>query len=191
MMFSMMLLLILFCGTRAPQSYIQVSNPSTEFFSNDESIFLLDMFSLPTYRQCLYTCHQSPYCRVFDYDSLTKQCRLFDGDLVTAGLIGPSNSLTSIASHMQLMPNLFSTYERPCSACSESRYLRCVNATCSCWEDTYWTGSICATQQMYGAQCNSSDQCQSNLNLTCLQFLQCGRKSSTDLLIFSYWNLTH
>ena len=175
-MFPVILLLLLCSGTRAPQSYIRIGNSGTEFFSNDDGMFLLDTMLLSSYRECLYTCHQNQLCRVFDYDSLSHRCRLFEGDLTTTGLIGLSNSFTSLASQIELIPMLFSAYACPCSDCSESRYLRCVNSTCSCREHTYWTGSICASQTLYAKKCTNSDQCRSSLNLTCLQFFQCGRK---------------
>jgi hypothetical protein len=83
---------------------------------------------------------------------------------------------TSAVGQIELYPEFFSAYGAPCSACVESRYLTCINSTCTCLRHTYWTGSICASQNLRGGQCISSNQCRADLNYTCLQFFQCGRK---------------
>ena len=174
----MILSLMLFPGAQPSQSYIRISDPGTQFFPIDETLLLLDTVLVPSYQDCAYSCHQNALCRVFDYDSLSQQCRLFEGDLETTGLIGPSNSSTSTAGDLEQLPFLFSAYGQPCSACSGDRYLRCINATCSCQEHTYSTGNVCASQSLYAGSCTTADQCRSDLNQTCLQFLQCGRKLS-------------
>ena len=184
-----MLLLILFLivlpGIEPYQSYIRISDPGTQFFPIDEALLLLDKVPLPSYQDCAYACHHNDLCRVFDYDSLSQQCRLFEGDLETTGWIGPSNSSTLTAGDFEQLPFLFSAYGQPCTACSENRYLRCINATCSCREHTYWTGDVCASQNLYAASCTVDDQCRSDLNQTCLQFFQCGREWS--FLFFRSW----
>ena len=178
MTFSLILFLMLLSRTQASQSCIRMGHPGTQFFPTDESIVLLGTVLLPSYQACLYTCHLNDLCRVFDYDSRSQQCRLFEGDLQTTGLIGPSNSSTSTAGDLEQLPFLFATYGQPCGACSQSRYLRCINATCACQEHTYWTSNVCASQSLYAGACTTADQCRSELNHTCLQFFQCGRKLS-------------
>lgn len=176
MMFLIILFLILIPGLEPSQSYVHISDPGTQFFPIDETLLLLDRLLLPSYKDCVYTCHQNGLCQVFDYDSLSRQCRLFEGDLKTAGWIGPSNSSTSTAGDLKQLPILFSAYGQPCSACSEDRYLRCINATCSCQEHTYAADNVCASQILCAGSCTTADQCRSDLNQTCLQFFQCGRK---------------
>ena len=175
-MFLVILFLIFLPVMEPSESYVRISESVTQFFPIDETILLLDKVSLSSYQDCVYACHQNDFCRVFDYDSLSQLCRLFEGDLQTTGLIGPSNSSTSTAGDFEQLPFLFSAYGQPCSACSEDRYLRCINTTCSCREHTYWTGNICASQSLYAASCTAAEQCRSDLNLTFLQFFQCGRK---------------
>jgi hypothetical protein len=163
-------------GIHAPQSYVHISQSGTEFIPLDGSVRPLDTLIVLTYQACFYACHQTDLCRVFDYDALLHRCRLFEGDLITTGSIGLSNSPTSSAGHLHLMPFLFSDYGRPCHECIRSRYLKCINSRCECPERTYWTGSICASQQLYAGKCSNDDQCRADLNHTCLQFFQCGRK---------------
>lgn len=115
---------------------------------------------------------------IFDYDSISYRCRLFKGDLETTGSIINSNSSTSLVGQIELSPKLFSAYSQPCSDCFDSRYLMCVNTTCDCLQHTYWTDSMCASQNLRGGQCSSSNQCRADFNYTCLQFFQCGRKKN-------------
>ena len=175
-MFLVVLFLMPLPAVEPSQSYIRISNPGTQFFPIDETLLLLDRVLLPSYQDCVYACHRNTLCRVFDYDSLSQQCRLFEGDLETTGLIGLSNSSTSTAGDLEQLPFLFAAYGQPYSACSQNRYLRCINATCACQEHTYWTSNVCASQSLYAGSCTTANQCRSDLNQTCLQFFQCGRK---------------
>lgn len=171
------LLLLSLPYLQAPESFVTVSDPGTEFAPIDENILTLGTFYLSNHMECIYACHTNYICRVFDYDCVSYRCRLFEGDVDTTGSIVSSNSSSSTVGQITLSPNLFTVYGQACSACFDSRYLTCINSTCTCFQHTYWTGSICASQYLLGGQCLNSTQCRTDLNYTCLQFFQCGRKS--------------
>jgi len=131
--------------------------------------------------QCAFACvMQLPYCHTIEFDSTTLQCRLFEADLTTAQII-PSTSLSVSVAIIDLVPELFTGYNQPCSQCVGNRFLTCINHTCQCASNTYFDGSICKLKQFTGPACNSSDMCRTDINLTCLQFFQCGRE-----FFFSY-----
>jgi hypothetical protein len=170
------LLFISNAHTQAIESFVTNSESGLEFAPLDEDALLLASYLFSNDKQCIYACHSNYFCRIFDYDSVSYRCRLFEGDLGTTGSIIISNSSTSVVGQIELYPEFFSAYGAPCSACVESRYLTCINSACACLRHTYWTGSICASQNLRGGQCVSSNQCRADLNYTCLQFFQCGRK---------------
>lgn len=163
-------------NTQAIESLFALSEMSTEFAPIDEDARLLDIYSFSKDKQCIYACHSNYLCRIFDYDFNSYQCRLFQGDLETTGIIIISNSSISLVGQIKLNSELFSAYGSPCSACFNNRYLTCINSICDCPQYTYWTGSMCASQNLRGGQCSNSSQCRADLNDTCLQFFQYGRK---------------
>jgi sugar lactone lactonase YvrE len=154
-----------------------------------DSVQLIDSVTISpssSLTRCAAACSTIiPLCRIFDFDSSTGQCRLFEGDLTTGQII-PSTSLpsNSVVGSMILTNDLYTSYGQPCSQCIGNRFMTCHNSTCECPSGTYFTGSTCQSQGFIGAPCNSTHQCRSDCNLTCLQFLQCGRKSSV-VFVFS------
>lgn len=173
------LLLFLFvCETESIESLMTMTEMGKEFSPIDEDAVLLGVYHHSIHKKCIEACHFNCFCRIFDHDSISYRCRLFEGDLETTGFVVNSNSSNSFVGRIQLSPMLFSAYGQPCSACSSSRYLTCVNGTCTCLRHTYWTGSICASQTVRGGPCSTANQCRADLNHTCLQFFQCGRKET-------------
>ena len=165
---------------------IKLSNPGTQFVPVVMSAQLISSTLTNTVKKCSILCTNNILCRIFDYGvSLPNQCRLFEGDLNTLGQIIPSSSPQSSTGIIQLTPNLFAEYGTPCSfSCSQSRYLQCgTNFTCECMPHTYWdsSSSMCIPQSpILGATCQQNkSMCREDLNYTCLQFNQCGRKFST------------
>ena len=174
---STVVFLVVSC-TSIPESFVAVSEVGKEFAPIDESALLLGTYVFSNYNECVYSCQMNYFCRVLDYDTTSQRCRLFEGDLDTTGSIISSNSSTSSVSQIELFSDLFSAYGQPCSACVDSRYFKCVNSTCTCRGNTYWTGSVCASQNLRGGECSDPRQCRADLNHTCLQFYQCGRKKN-------------
>jgi len=136
-----------------------------------------------SFKLCAMACNENTLCRILDFGAIvSQQCRLFEGDVGTLGTIISSSMPGSMVGIIQIIPSLFTQYGQPCSSvCSESRYLTCgSNFTCECMPHTYWNSSagICLPQSpILGAPCEQGiNMCREDLNYTCLQFNQCGRK---------------
>ncbi|CAM4896368.1 unnamed protein product [Rotaria socialis] len=131
---------------------------------------------------CSATCSQNPSCRIFDYDSSSRRCRLFEADLTNGAIIATA-SQTSIVGSAILSASLYaSMYNQSCSACQENRYQTCSSTTntCQCPGNSYWNGSMCPLQLFENANCSQIDACRSDLNLGCIinsygGFTQCLR----------------
>ncbi|CAF4234322.1 unnamed protein product [Rotaria magnacalcarata] len=131
---------------------------------------------------CSAACSQNPSCRIFDYDSSSHRCRLFEADL-TNGAIIATVSQTSIVGSVILSASLYaSMYNQSCSACQGNRYQTCssTSKTCQCPGNSYWNGSMCPLQLFKNAACSQIDACRSDLNLSCIinsygKFTRCSR----------------
>ena len=168
---------------------IKLSDPDKQYVPILMSAQLISTTLTNTVKEYIFLCTKNVMCRIFDYGvpALT-QCRLFEGDVDTLGQITSSPSSQSTAGIIHLTPNLFAEYGSHCSSsCSQSRYLQCGNNfTCQCMPHTYWDTStlMCLPQSpILGASCQQNkSMCREDLNYTCLQFNQCGRKFSRCLL---------
>ncbi|CAF1287787.1 unnamed protein product [Rotaria magnacalcarata] len=144
---------------------------------------------------CSAACSKNPSCRIFDYDSSSHRCRLFEADL-TNGAIIAVGSQTSIVGSVILSPSLYaSMYNQSCSACQGNRYQTCslTTNTCQCPGNSYWNGSMCPLKLFENAACSQIDACRSDLNLSCIinsygEFTQCSRGINL-FTIFGYKNL--
>ncbi|CAF1454718.1 unnamed protein product [Adineta steineri] len=119
---------------------------------------------------CAFACNQQPSCHALDYDSASKRCRLFEGDLTTGSIVS-STSATSIVGIVELFPSLFvKTHNQSCETCQDSRYEVCSTTTntCQCRSNSYWDRSICALQLFTNDTCSQIDSCRKDQNLTCV-----------------------
>jgi hypothetical protein len=162
---------------------IVLSNPGNEYMPVKMSAQLVSTILANSVKKCAELCTANILCRVYDYGvSVSNQCRLFEGDTNTLGQIVSSSSPQSIVGTIQLSSALFAEYGSPCiSFCYHSRYLQCgTSFTCECMPHTYWNASIsmCVPQSpILGSPCQLNlNMCREDLNYTCLQFYQCGRK---------------
>jgi hypothetical protein len=163
------------------QSQIVFVSRGTQFSPMSTPAQLLSTQFTASLKMCATACNMNVLCRILDFGViLPQQCRLFEGDVTTMGTIISSPSFNSRVGIVQLTADLFVEYGLPCSSvCQQSRYLTCIsNSTCQCMPHTYWNGSICAAQTpVLGATCQQNmSMCREDLNYTCLQFNQCGRK---------------
>ena len=134
------------------------------------SIQLLASTTAQTILTCSAACNQLSSCRTFDFDSVSKRCRLFEADSVTTGSIIVSSSSTSRVGTVQISSDLYSsTHNQPCTLCSIDRYETCSSntSTCQCPRNSYWNGSVCALQLFENDTCGQQYICRSDLNLTC------------------------
>ena len=150
------------------QSRVELSSLGYEFQVRNP----IQLIVRTTFRSrllCSAACNQQPSCRTFDYDSISRRCRLFEGDLTTGSIV-LSNSATSIVGSVILVPPLFTqSHNQSRQACQEDRYEICLTntSTCQCRPHTFWNGSICSLQLFDNDSCSQIDACRADLNLTC------------------------
>ncbi|CAF5047559.1 unnamed protein product [Rotaria magnacalcarata] len=129
---------------------------------------------------CSAACSQNPSCRIFDYDSSSHRCRLFEADLTNGAIIATASQTSIVGSMILSAPLYASMYNQSCSACQGNRYQTCSSTTnkCQCPGNSYWNGSMCPLQLFQNAACGQIDACRSDLNLSCIinsygEFTQC------------------
>ena len=150
------------------QSHMDMSSLGKEFQPRNLAQLILQT-TTPSRFRCSAACNQRPSCRAFDYDSVSRRCRLFEGDLMTGSIV-LSASATSSVGIVTVLASMFSTtHNQSCSTCQESRYETCsaVTSRCQCGPHTFWDGSQCSLQQFEGGSCSQVDECREDLNLTC------------------------
>lgn len=159
------------------------SIPGVRYQPIIEAAQLISATIVDTVKKCMVSCASNVLCRIYDYEVFgAKQCRLFEGDTTTLGQIVSSSSSQSVIGVIRLSTTLFAEYGAPCSSfCYQSRYLQCgSSSTCECTPHMYWDAAIlmCVPQSpLLGASCQQNrSMCRTDLNYTCLQFNQCGRK---------------
>jgi len=155
-------------------------------YQPNNNVQLISTQSIKTKLLCSAQCNQLTTCRIFDYDTVSKRCRLFEGDLTTGSIIS-SSSTTSVVGTVQISSNLYSSVNnQSCQFCQQNRYETCCTntSTCQCPGHTYWDGSVCALQLFENAICGQSNACRSDFNLSCLS--DCYGYSSTCLPSTTY-----
>ena len=150
------------------QSHMDMSSLGKEFQPRNTEQLIFAIIIVTKIR-CSSACNQCPSCRAFDYDSVSRRCRLFEGDLTTGSIV-LSASATSSVGIVTVSASLFSTtHNQSCSACHDSRYETCsaVTSRCQCGPHSFWDGSKCSLQRFEHDSCSQVDQCRGDLNLTC------------------------
>jgi len=150
------------------QSNIKFTSSGFEY-QPQNTIQLISINTAQTKLRCSAACNQLSSCRIFDYDSVSQRCRLFEGDTTTGSII-PSSSSTSVVGTVRIDSTLYSPiYNQSCQSCQQNRYEVCSanTTTCQCPPHSYWDGSVCALQLFQNDACSQLDMCRSDLNLTC------------------------
>ncbi|CAF1006403.1 unnamed protein product [Didymodactylos carnosus] len=75
------------------QSHIHVGDFGTSFAPADP-IELINTISVSSQIRCAQTCNVNPLYRTFDYDTSSKRCRLFEGE-ITTGHVNRSAAIPS------------------------------------------------------------------------------------------------
>ncbi|CAF4302263.1 unnamed protein product, partial [Rotaria magnacalcarata] len=65
---------------------------------------------------CGTVCNQNPSCRIFDYDSSSHRCRLFEADLANGAIIATASQTSIVGSMILSAPLYASMYNQSCSA---------------------------------------------------------------------------
>ena len=159
------------------QSYFILDNMGTQFMPIHMNALHLANVSAQTKVKCAYQCSVHPQCRTFNFDTTTQICQLFQGDTIATGST-VSAAQTSMFGSVRLMEIFFTAYNRSCDQCADNRFLRCVNNTCQCQQNTYWNGSFCLPQlPLPCMECEpNKSMCREDLNLTCQSYNKCDCK---------------
>jgi hypothetical protein len=150
------------------QSQMTLSSTGLEF-NPENSNQLISQTTTQSRTLCAMACNQLLSCRTLDYDSVSKRCRLFQGDSSTGSIIS-SASPTSVVATVRISAILYSSvHNQPCQACQYDRYEICSTntSTCQCPTHSYWTGTVCALQLFENATCSRWNSCRKDFNLTC------------------------
>lgn len=150
------------------QSTISISSTGFEYQPSDDVQLILSV-TISTQKLCVQQCHFISSCRLFDYDSVSQRCRLFEGDLTTGSIVSSSSS-SSIVGIENITSDLYSSiHNQSCSSCIHDRYQICSVDTnsCQCPPHTYWNGLICALKLFENQTCSGNDVCRDDLNLSC------------------------
>jgi hypothetical protein len=150
------------------QSKMVLSAAGTEFQTKIISQ-QLSSTTVATKLRCAALCNRLIACRTFDYDTVSKRCRLFEADTNTGSIIASSSSSSMVGS-VRIDPSLYvKTHGQPCALCQQKRYDICSanTSSCQCPTNTYWNGVVCALQLLTNQSCSQGDVCRSDLNLTC------------------------
>jgi hypothetical protein len=141
-----------------------------------------------TKMRCAIRCNQLIACRTLDYDSVSRRCRLFEGDGTTGSIVA-SESTHSVVGTVRIVESLFSSiHTQACLACQQTRYEICSTnvGSCQCPAHTYWNGLTCALQLFINQTCSYTDACRIDLGLTCLldcygNFQRCNKITSSGM----------
>jgi hypothetical protein len=174
-LFVFIILLVCHCSSSSIDSVVKLSISAMEY-QPLHPVQLTTVFTgISTVLRCSAICNANLACRTLDYDPISGQCRLFNGDLTT-GFIISSNSSRSVVGSVYIDTSRYTgSYSQQCSACAENRYEVCssLTATCECPPTTYWDGSICRCKLFENQTCTQANACQEDLNLTCLPTTNC------------------
>ncbi|CAF4171922.1 unnamed protein product [Rotaria sp. Silwood2] len=173
-MYRLGLLLLLFnvVDAESYSSTLILSDLGT-IFQPVNIIELIRTFNANTLLHCSIKCNNDVHCRTIDYDSISKQCRHFAGEISTGTIIS-SNSPTSTVGGIIYTPDYYLSYNKMSDQCQTSRYLVVSSSSnlCTCPTETFWNGSMCLNQLYTGSTCLSDEWCRTDLNLFCDMFYQ-------------------
>ncbi|CAF1267301.1 unnamed protein product [Didymodactylos carnosus] len=168
------------------QSHIYRADFGTSFIPADP-IELISTIWVSSEISCTETCNINLLCRTYDYDTLSKRCRLFEGE-ITTGHVNRSAAIpsTSRVSSIAYTEQLYLVYNQTCDKCQINRYLLCINDICQCTPHTYWNGYMCLNQRYNGSICQNDQWCRNDKNLICSSSNFCGvgtNITSTSLML--------
>lgn len=160
------------------QSLLSLSDYGSKFIPRDSNALILEQFNTNNMVSCFRSCHENIHCTIFNYDQVSHECQLFEGDIVSMGSINRSSSIHSIVGSMIYDSTLFVNYGQPCSSCVNHRYLICTDGLCSCPSRMFFDENICQSQKLSAQDCRNDSECRQDLNFTCLSIYKCGSETS-------------
>ncbi|CAF3861305.1 unnamed protein product, partial [Adineta steineri] len=158
--------------------YFSITKPGNQFQPANIIELLAINPNIRTLIRCAILCDRNIQCRTFDYDSISKQCRLFEGSIDTGTLLSVSSA--SVVGSINMDASLYDLYNASSDACVNNRFLASdtLNDWCHCPIHTFWNGSICVNQRYDGGVCANDNWCRTDLNITCVSSICTGNASS-------------
>lgn len=145
-------------------------------FEPVDNVELLSIFTnIRSTISCAMMCYRNSLCRTFDFDSISRRCRLFEGSFDTGSLL--PNFPSTIVGWITLDPSMFTLYNATSSQCMNSRFLNSTSLSghCECPIHTFWNGSMCLNQRYAGASCLQTNWCRTGLWLNCISSICVGK----------------
>lgn len=166
--FSRFFLLLLHTTVHGQRTSTFVVSSIGTSFQPANMIELLDLFNAETQMDCFHRCNRNVLCRTVDYDSNSKQCRHFEGEVSTGTIITSNSSFSQVAA-IEFSSDQYASYNQTDSRCELNRYLVIdkISNLCVCPLNTFWNGSMCLNQLYNGSSCQTADWCRMSLNLIC------------------------
>ena len=124
---------------------------------------------------CAIICYSDSLCRTFDFDSNSKQCRLFEGSFDTGSLL--PNFSSAVIGWIDINTSIFDLYNATSDRCAHSRFLdgSTLSGRCECPIHTFWNGSMCLNQRYNGSSCVQTSWCRTELWLNCISSVCVGK----------------
>ena len=137
-------------------------------FAATNALELLSTFpNVRTVIRCAMLCYHNSLCRTFDFDSSSKECRLFEGSVDTGSLL--PNFPSSVVGWINLKPSAFSLHNASNDRCVDNRFLDSDTSSgrCECPIHTFWNGSMCLNQRFINGNCTNNNWCRIDLWMNC------------------------
>ncbi|UJR12669.1 hypothetical protein I4U23_016843 [Adineta vaga] len=170
LLFFLAVLIFLIQLSTEDKSVFNISSLGRQFVPFDNSLPPLLTFTAKRMLYCSLECNKRIDCRTYDFDSDSKQCRLWDVDTTTGFVVASPSKPRSVVGTIRLSFNTYvHSHNQSCNKCFDSRYELCdTNSnTCQCPLKTFWNGSMCLVQLLRNQICSGMNVCRSDLNLSC------------------------
>jgi hypothetical protein len=145
-------------------------------FQAENTLEILSTFSsIGTISPCAMLCYRNSLCRTFDFDSYSRQCRLFEASVDTGTIV--SSVSTTVVGWIEMEPSLFNLYNASSDQCVDNRFLNSETSSgwCECPIRTFWNGSMCLNQRFDGDSCTNDTWCRTDLSIHCLASICVGK----------------
>lgn len=166
-----------------------MSQPGHRFEPANSVEFLSIFTNVRSTISCAMMCYRNNLCRTFNFDLISKACRLFEGSLDTGSLL--PNFPSTVVGWINIDPSMFTSYNATSSRCVNNRFLdsTSVSGRCECPTHTFWNGSMCLNERYAGASCSGTKWCRTELWLNCISSM-CVGKACVSVVMFCLQSLS-
>jgi hypothetical protein len=188
----LVILFVMFTTTNGFQPAQFILSTSGNLFEPINSVELLSSSSnINRIASYAMLCYRNSQCRTFDFDSISHQCRLFEGSVDTGTLL--SSLSTNVVGWLNMNPSLFNLYGASSDQCVNNclLYSNISSGLCECQIHTFWNGSMCVNQKFSGDACVDNSWCRTDLGINCTMMICVGQlyflENSIDATVFTFF----